>query len=173
MPALKYRSKTVFWDTHRRIVISKEKATSYCSNNQRKIPDYIFRFDSTLEFHVYLELFRIYGGSRIVRQYPLKIFPPSVCYPKGKTWKVDFAITHSKPSSDYHRFVEAKGIFVRENRITLAALEQVNPVAFNKLRIVFPRAIPVETDIIRAISNSDYQDMLLTLLDLKRLQALP
>jgi hypothetical protein len=173
VPSLKYKSKAVFWDLNKLIVISKQRADEYRFENNKKLPTHIVRFDSTHEFAVYLELSRIYGHRRIVRQYPLEIFPASVCYPKGKTWKVDFAIISSKPPFSFTNFVEAKGVMMREFRGTLACLEQNNFEAFEKLSMVFPRAIPTDCTLVKTLSRSEYRTMLLTLPELRQLNILP
>ncbi|MGL5940808.1 MAG: hypothetical protein ACRC2S_10520 [Waterburya sp.] len=173
MSALKYKSKVVFWDRNKQAVICKATADKYRPGNKDRLPEHIFRFDSTHEFHVYLELVRMYGDTRIVRQYPLEIFPRSFCYPNGKKWKIDFAIMNSAVSDYPVRYVEAKGLLLNEFRCTLGAFEQNDFNNFLRLCLVFPKAIPVETNLIKALFYSDRQDMLLTLPELKHLQRLP
>jgi hypothetical protein len=173
MPALKYQSKVVFWDRNKQAVICKVTADKYRLENKDKLPDYIFRFDSTHEFCVYLELVRMYGDVRVVRQHPLEIFPKSFCYPNGKKWKVDFAIINNAVPDYPIRYVEAKGMLLNEFRCTLGAFEQNDLDRFKRLRLVFPKAIPVETNLIKALFYSDRQSMLLTLPELKHLKRLP
>jgi hypothetical protein len=169
----KYRSKAVFWDLQKRIVISRESAIRHRLGDSTKLPKHIVRFDSIHEFTVYLELSRIYGHHRIVRQYPLHIFPKSVCYPNGKTWRVDFAITAEGMSRTFSNFVEAKGVMMREFRVTLGCLEQNNSNAFQRLSMVFPKRIPTECALIKTLSRSERRDMLLTLPELRQLSILP
>jgi hypothetical protein len=173
MPALKYQSKVVFWDRNKQGVICKTTADKYRLENKDKLPEHIFRFDSTHEFYVYLELVRMYGDTRVVRQYPLEIFPKSFCYPNGKKWKVDFVIMNSASPDQPIRYVEAKGMLLNEFRCTLAAFEQNDLAKFKRLCLVFPRAIPVESNLIRALFYSDCQERLFTLSELKHLQRLP
>jgi hypothetical protein len=172
-PGLKYKSKAVFWDLNKLIVISKERADECRFENNNKLPSHIVRFDSTHEFTVYLELSRIYGYHRIVRQHPLEIFPASVCYPRGKTWKVDFAIIAKTPPFAFTNFVEAKGVMMREFRGTLACLEQNNFEAFEKLSMVFPRTIPTDCTLVKTLFRSKHRNMLLTLPELRQLNILP
>ncbi len=106
---LKYRSKPVFWNKENRRVISPLEAEKYRSKGKLKLPEYLERFDSTLEFNVYQKLVDLFGENRIVRQYPLEIFFPGCCYPKGKKWRVDFAVRYSSNSDDFVYFIEAKG----------------------------------------------------------------
>lgn len=169
----KYRSKAVFWDLQKQIVISKQRANEHRLGASTRLPEHIVRFDSIHEFAVYLELSRIYGHHRIVRQYPLPIIPKSICYPTGKTWRVDFAITAENKSRTFTNFVEAKGVMMREFRMTLACLEQNNFPAFARLSMVFPKAIPTECVLVKTLSRSSHQDMLLTLPELRRLSILP
>jgi hypothetical protein len=103
----------------------------------------------------------------------LHIFPKSVCYPNGKTWRVDFAITAEGMSRPFSNFVEAKGVMMREFRTTLACLEQNNFPAFKCLSLVFPKTVPTDCILVKTLSHSKYQDMLLTLPELRQLSILP
>jgi hypothetical protein len=69
----------------------------------------IVRFDSNFEYEVYQALTAWVNKSQIVTQYPVEIIPPGICYPKGKIWKADFAITAYR-SDRVIALVEAKGI---------------------------------------------------------------
>lgn len=173
MPTLKYQSKAVFWDRQRQIVINKLEANKRRQGQGLKLPNHIFRFDSTHEFRVYLELIRMYGDSNVARQYPLQIFPASACYSKGKTWRVDFAVNTPSDSRTFNRFVEAKGLMLPEFRCALASLEQNNPFAFKMLRIVFPKTLPLDNNLVRSLRRSEHRDSLLTLPQLEKLKFLP
>ena len=172
MTAPKYKAKVVYWDSKRQITISHENALKWKMENKGKLPKFIYRFESTHEFLVYLELVRMFGAERIVRQHKLHIFPPSACYPHGKVWRVDFAILTLSYGEDFDFYVEAKGLFLPDNRVTLACLEQYNFAAFNRLRIVFTNNIPIEHRLVASINRSDYSRMLLTLPQLKALETL-
>jgi hypothetical protein len=173
MPSIKYRSKAVFWDSQKLCVISKDKADSYRSKNTPRLPNHIFRFDSTLEFKVYLELVRMYGQENIVRQHPLQIIPPGYCYPRGKVWKVDFAVFHTSKPYGFQYFVEAKGAVLSEFRFSLACLEQHNLDIFTKVRLVFDKAVPMSDLLVTALYKSHHRDSLLTLPQLEKLPRLP
>ena len=173
MPVVKYQPKPVYWDSNNQIVINRQEAEKHRTKYRLNLPPYIFRFDSTHEFNVYLELVRMYGVDRVVRQYPLKVFPPGHCYPKGKTWKVDFAINSAKPPFHFTHYVEAKGLLMRESRLMLASLECHNREAFNRFYLVFSNGLPLENDLVKALHNSDCKEMLLTLPELKKLKTLP
>lgn len=118
----KYKAKAVFWHTEWKMVLDKSNLEEYRSKNRLKLPDNVFRFDSQHEFKVYLELCRMYGTDRVIRQYPVEIIPPGYCYPKGKTWKVDFAIKNVGQLPTVFALVEAKGFFLPEFAYTLALL---------------------------------------------------
>lgn len=166
---LKYGSKPVYWnDIHDR-VLSLEEVESYRVNGKLKIPSIISRFDSTHEFLVYQELIRIYGKQRITRQVPLEIVRPSHCYPKGKVWKVDFAISElvfgSKPVRSY---IEAKGAFLPEFAYVLSALEELRPTDFLKLKIIFSNEIPRSNKVVDALMRSSFSRNIFTLNELKQ-----
>lgn len=82
----KYKAKTVFWHSEWKIALDKSSLEKYRSKNRLKLPEHIIRFDSQHEFKVYLELCRMYGEDRLVRQFPIQVIPPGKCYPGGKTW---------------------------------------------------------------------------------------
>jgi hypothetical protein len=173
MPTIKYQSKAVFWDRNRQIVINKLEADKLRPGEGLKLPSRIIRFDSTHEFKVYLELIRMYGDSNVVRQHPLQIFPKSACYPRGKTWRVDFAILTDSSPYTFSHFVEAKGLMLPEFRCVLASLEQNNREAFNRLTLVFPRAIPLDNNLICSLHRSEHWQHLLALPELEKLKTLP
>ena len=120
---LKYKSRCVYWDLTKQVVIDPQDIKVYRQQGRLKLPNHLIRFDSVHEYKVYLELCRIYGANRIIRQYQLDILPPCFCYPKGKKWRVDFAILSSTSQGGYFCFVEAKGAFLPEFAHTLACLE--------------------------------------------------
>jgi hypothetical protein len=173
MAALKYSSKPVYWDRQRLCVISKEKANSYRTKKTPRLPDYITKFDSTLEFKVYLELVRMYGQENIVCQHPIQIIPPGYCYPKGKVWKIDFAVFNTSKPYGFQYFVEAKGKVLPEFRTSLACLEQRNLDVFNKVCLVFDRTVPMSDFLVTALYKSHRRDSLLTLSQLEKLPRLP
>jgi hypothetical protein len=169
----KYSAKAVFFDSTKRVVIDRNEIDIYRSKGKLKLPEHITRFDSQHEFRVYLELCRMYGQGKVSRQFPVKIFPPGYCYPKGKNWKVDFYIDRDSSRFGSSVFVEAKGAFLPEFAHTLANLELIDHRAFRRLIIVFSRSIPIENKVIKALLNSDYGQNLLTLKELEQLTHLP
>jgi hypothetical protein len=163
----KYKAKAVFWDTEKQTVIDKSEVERYRVKNRLKLPNTIARFDSQHEFKVYLELCRMYGADRVIRQFPVEIFPKGICYPKGKHWKVDFAIKSNGRLPTIFAFVEAKGAFLPEFAHTLAALEWSEPDVFNSLIVVFGNSIPTENKVITSLLNSDFNCRLLTFKELQ------
>ena len=171
--ATKYGAKYVFWNTINECVISAESAEGLRSGKQRQLPKHIRRFDSQHEFKVYLELVRMYGKHRVKSQVHLTILPPGNCFPRGKTWKVDFALSEPDGSFDICRYVEAKGMITREFCYTLACLEVHKPIVFNNLLLVFPNTIPIENTLIRNLRKTSSKERLLTLDTLKKSRELP
>ena len=144
----------------------------YREGSRLKLPPSIWRFDSQHEFKVYLQLCRMYGKDRIVRQYPIAIVPPSCCYPSGKVWRVDFAIRSGISPYNPMLYLEAKGAFLTEFACVLSALEQYNIRKFYKVRIVFARELLVRNKVVKALLKSDFSKNLITLNELKKLKAL-
>lgn len=169
----KYKAKAVYYDSIRRVVIGMDEVENYRVKGRLKLPKHFARFDSQHEFGVYLELCRLYGEDRIIRQYPVEIFPPGLCYPKGRTWRIDFAITHLEYKGVVRHFVEAKGAFLPEFALTLAIVERYQPEVFNMLWLVFSSQIPANSRILVSLANSNYLYRLLTLERLKCLSHLP
>jgi hypothetical protein len=168
----KYRSKAVYWNLITKTVMSLNWMEQYRVNGKLQIPKCIARFDSQHEFKVYLELVRMYGEDSIIRQYPVDICNPCCCYPKGKTWKVDFAIQFSPTSYLPHMFVEAKGAFLPEFATTLAMCEITNPDLFSDLFIVFGNKYPKDSQVLKNLLKSDMKSNLLTFPELKDLSRL-
>jgi hypothetical protein len=169
----KYKAKHVFWDREKQIVVDSIDIERYRIKTCLKLPGAIVRFDSQHEFKVYLELGRMYGSNKVIRQFPVEIIPPGYCYPKGKNWKIDFAITSEHAYCGYSRLVEAKGAFLPEFASTLASFEQIHDSDFGKLIIVFPNSIPKDNKVVKALLKSEYAQNLLTLKELKQLTQLP
>lgn len=169
----KYKAKAVYYDSNKRVVMPKGIVEEYRTPRGLRLPDGVFRFDSQHEFKVYLELCRIYGADGIIRQRRVEIYPSGLCYPKGKTWKIDFAIRNNDPYDPIAHYVEAKGAFLPEFAHTLASLERVDYDVFHSLYLVFPDSIPSGNRIIRSLMNSNYKHHLLTLEELSCLQHLP
>lgn len=171
--APKYKAKHVYWDAKNECAIGSTILEKYRVKNRLKLPEHIWRFDSQHEFRVYLELVRMYGSYYVLRQQPIEIIEPSYCYPKGKIWKVDFAVCSPNLGSGIIYFVEAKGCFLPEFAYTLSALEQIDFSEFRKLKVIFPSTIPKTNKVIKALLDSHFNQNLLTLSDLKLLSKLP
>lgn len=167
----KYKSKIVHWDAKQGGVISKREADALREGKRNRLPPYIYRFDSTLEFCVYIKLLNLFPPNRIKRQVPVELIPKGQCHPKGKTWKVDFAITY--PNKDSSMFyVEAKGRITPEFRNTLPILEHTNPEVFNKLILVFGSKIPHENRVIANLLSKKFISRIHTLKSFNLLKAL-
>ncbi len=169
----KYKAKPVFWDTELRSVLDVNSIGKYRTKDRLKLPNSICRFDSQHEFKVYLELCRMYGTDKIVRQHPLEVIPSGYCYPNGKSWKVDFAVTLSNPSLGFSHYVEAKGAFLPEFAHTLSSLELHNDSVFSRLSIVFTDEIPKTNRMVKALMKTDFKSNLFTLKELEQLKTLP
>lgn len=169
----KYRNKPVWWDTNERVVISQKKADSQRGGSNNRLPKHVVRFESTLEFETYLELCRMYPWQRIKLQYRVPIAQAGYLFPKGRTWRVDFAITEGLGTDRIKYFVESKGIWLPEFTYTLALFEQSNPQLFTRLRIVMKDEIPTRRRVVASLYDSNFRDNLLTLDQLKTLKQLP
>ncbi len=170
---LKYGSKPVYCNLRTQSVLSPYEIDSYRYKGKLKLAKHLAKFDSQHEFKVYLELIRMYGVSRVIRQYPLEIIAPGYCYSNGKNWRVDFAVTAMTGRKYIIYFVEAKGLFTTEFGYVLSALEAYDDRAFNKLRIVFASYVPSTNRVVKSLLKSDRQDALFTLNQLKKLKFLP
>lgn len=164
----KYKAKYVYWDLVKRVVLSPIDIEIYRCNDKLKLPERIVRFDSQHEFKVYLELCRMYASDLIKLQVPVEILPPCNCYPKGKRWRLDFAIINSKNRGVIDFYVEAKGMVHPEFPDNLAMLEINNPYEFEKLYIVFPQRIPNKTKVIKSLRDNGFDDAFMTLNQLKK-----
>lgn len=164
----KYKAKYVYWDRDKRIVIDPRNLYRYKKGFNGKLPENIYRFDSQHEFKVYLELVRMYGDNRVVRQYPIEIISSGWCYPKGKKWKVDFVVLSSRYSQCPEFYIEAKGIITTEFTYILANLEEHQEDIFNGLVLVFPRDIPIKNKVIKSLLNSPFNEGIMTLQDFKK-----
>lgn len=169
----KYKAKYVYWDVDQRIVRSIHDIEVFRCHGKLKLPPNIIRFDSQHEFKVYLELVRLFSAERIERQYKVQIASPTYCYPSGRHWKIDFAITKASKPDNYAYYFEAKGAVLPEFTHTLATFESHNPTSFNRLYLVFPNEIPLENKVIKALSKSPCLDRLLTLEQLKQISRFP
>lgn len=168
----KYKAKHVYWDEEKEVVINKETVDFLQQQNNNKRPEHIQRFDSQHEFRVYLELVRMFGANHIVRQQKVQILPESYCYPKGKFWRADFAVSTATSNALYDLLVEAKGAFLPEFANILANLEQHNPRAFIRTFIVFTSQLPKGNCVIRALQKSSFNKHLLTFNELQQLKNL-
>jgi hypothetical protein len=168
----KYRAKVVYWNLVTRTVVSTQSMEQYRVNDKLRVPKCIARFDSQHEFKVYLELVRMYGTANVLRQYPIDIIEECCTYPRGKTWKVDFAIRFNLGSYLPHKFVEAKGAFLPEFATTLAFCEMTKPHMFAHLFIVFGNKMPSGSQPLKNLLKSSMKSNLLTLPELKDLSRL-
>lgn len=163
----KYQAKHVYWDAKNKIVRAGFDIEIYRCYGKLKLPPHIWRFDSQHEFKVYLELVRMYGEHRIERQFSVPIFPISCCYARGKSWKVDFALVNPNEPSEILYYIEAKGAFLTEFALTLAAFEQHQYERFERIKIIFPNRLPSKNNVVKSLLKSPFKDNLLTLSELK------
>ena len=169
----KYRAKHVYWDSIKQVVVTKEAAKVPCRNNTWEMPSHIYRFDSVHEFKVYLELVRMHGAENVLRQHKVSIIKPGVCYPNGKTWRVDFAIRYKQTYNYTHHLVEAKGAFLPEFASVLSRLEDNQNDLFWRTRIIFPGKLPEKNRLVNALLKSDFRKNLISLKELEKLSELP
>lgn len=170
--APKYKAKPVYWDSETRVVTSSSFVSSFKRKGKLKLPKHIWRFDSQHEFRVYIELIRMYGAERILRQYPIEVLPPSLCYPKGKKWRADFVVVSLRSGILVESVVEAKGLFLPEFASILACLESSDKKLFDRTVIVFPSSIPTNVTMVKSLSLIDDSIRLCTLRHLKKLHKL-
>jgi hypothetical protein len=168
----KYKSKAVYWNLITKTVMSINWMEQYRVNGKLQVPKCIARFDSQHEFKVYLELVRMYGEDSIIRQYPIEIIEDCRCYPKGRFWKVDFAIKLIPTSYLPHIYVEAKGAFLPEFATTLAFCEMIAPEEFENLFIVFGNKYPKDNQVLKNLLKSSMKSNLLTFPQLQNLSRL-
>lgn len=169
----KYKAKPVFFDFDNRVVVDPLEIDKLRTEKRLRLPRGLIRFDSQHEFGVYLELCRMYGAERVICQHRVEIYAPGRCYPRGKEWRVDFAITTSERNPVPCAYIEAKGAFLPEFGFTLAALEHLQPEVFDNLHIVFGACVPAHNKIISSLLNSDFNCRLFTLKEMKCLKHLP
>lgn len=169
----KYKAKPVYWNAINKLALSDIQLKEYRVNGRLKLPEHVYRFDSTHEWRVYLELVRMYGTKCVARQCPVQIIKPGCCYPKGKKWKVDFTIRFPKTLLYNHWLVEAKGAFLPEFAYTLSNLENNRIDSFYRTVIVFPDKIPKENKVVKALLDSPMAKNLITLKQLQELKQLP
>ena len=171
-PTVKYRARVIYWDTRCERVITKEVADASRGGKRNRLPAHIYRFDSTLEFNVYLKLIEMYGQNRVKVQHPILYIPPGKCYPKGKFWKVDFAIRAPNKEHEYSFYVEAKGIITDGFKDKLPILEFTNPEVFRRLFLVFGSKVPFESKVIRALASAPQFKQFYTLKEFRILKKL-
>ena len=102
----------------------------------KKFKERYTRFDSLFEMEVYGLLLKHFPKERIGLQVPIQLVPPCICFPKGKMWRVDFAIYSNEKPQTIIRLVEVKGMWMEAFTSNLALLELVAISAFKKLDIV-------------------------------------
>lgn len=158
----KYSACKVHWHSDRKCVLSSLDLERVKDPKTSKLPKNIITFDSRHEFRVWLELCKIYGEHRVLLQTPIEIIPPGSCYPRGKKWKADFAIIDDDNRHTISHLVEAKGYVTMEFTFILSLIELHKPFLFERLMIVFPKAIPTDKKIIKNLNQSDFADNLLT-----------
>lgn len=159
---LKYRSKPVFWDEKNKCVAPDWQLNDLKTLGENLARESFLRFDSTLEFHVYLKLVDMYGDKRVLRQYPLEVIPPGYCYLTGKKWRVDFAILDRIGDKFPVRYVEAKGMITTDFSYALACLEAYDPDSFEQLSLVFGQRFP-SGKLMTRLRKTDFADRIYTL----------
>ena len=168
MIATKYSAKYVYWDTQKQAVRHKSDIELYRARGRLKLPKHVVRFDSHHEFRVYLELCRMYGSKNIIRQVSREIIPAGYCYPKGKKWKIDFALVNNYLDSEIISFIEAKGAITSEFINNLAWVEQFNELVLWQLMIVFPNKIPTNNKVINSLIERGWSKQIITLKELRQ-----
>lgn len=172
MTIAKYSAKYVYWDTQKQVVLPPSDIEIHRYNGRLKLPKHIVRFDSHHEFRVYIELCRMYGSKCISRQYKVKTIEPCTCYPTGKYWKVDFAVSLPGSMFFYDYLIEAKGVITSEFINNLVLIEQTGFEAFESLYIVFPHIVPANNKVIKALQNNGWEQRLFTFKQFRQLDGL-
>lgn len=94
----------------------------------------IIKFDSKLEFDVFLELKHYASGFEIKHQVPIKL-KPKTQYSSFVNYVVDFGV-YDRQSFTFAFYVEAKGLLTPDAALKLQVLEAVAPSVREKLLIV-------------------------------------
>lgn len=158
----KYNASPVYWDSLNKTALSSAAMKNLRESGALKKSGRFSRFDSTLEFDVYLKLVDLVGVDRIARQFPLEVVPPGYCYLTGKRWRVDFAILNKAGDKFPVSYVEAKGLVLPEFRFQLASLEAYDPDAFDQLTIVFADKIANDR-MFKHLMRTDFSSRVYTL----------
>lgn len=145
--ANKYGAKGVYWNISQRRCLSKEEVRSYRSRNKKSSNDLLY-FASRFELNVYQHLIDLFGFHAVICQYPISLFPPGQCYPKGKQWRIDFAIKPNRCTKEPLMLIEAKGLPTEAFLTNLATLEALHPHLFNSLYLLFDKIIPQKNKVI-------------------------
>lgn len=159
---LKYKSVAVYWDGLKRRVITKDEVEKYRLGNKVRLPLHILYFSSRHEFTVYLELLKVFPSERIIVQYPVEVLPPSACYPRGKTWKIDFAVLSKGEEQKVIALIEAKGCVTVDFAFSIACFEQRNKSWFNKLWLVFDKSSKASHRLIKNLCKTDMRHRIVT-----------
>ena len=149
----KYRAKSLYVSKVNNQVIELEQVKNYPKNT-------LVYFASQHEYLVYLALLKLSKSYSIEHQYNVSIIPPyrGMCFPNGKTWKVDFAV---KKDNEITMLVEAKGKLSCDFPLILALLELNNLQLFSKLWLVFPVQIP-KNSILKRLQKTSMKQKIIT-----------
>lgn len=152
----KYKAGRVFYDCRKgkRIKITEINVLYRDKYGSLRLPFHVIAFDSQFEFKTYKELVKLYGSENIFCHYPVDVYPPGLCYPMGKTWKIDFAIWANGLKSNPF-YVESKGVPTDYFLSMLAILEITNPQVFSNLYLVFDRKISSNRVIANLVAAQD------------------
>lgn len=149
----KYRAKSLYVSKVNNQVVDLERVKNYPKNT-------LIYFASQHEYLVYLALLKLPKSYSIEHQYNVSIIPPyrGVCFPNGKTWKVDFAV---KMNDEITMLVEAKGKLTKDFPLILALLELNNSQLFSKLWLVFSTQIP-KNSILKRLRKTSLNQKIIT-----------
>lgn len=126
----KYNSVGVWYDRLKEEPCSSITAISAKALDYKEAKLRYIYFASTLEFHVWVKLTRIYGEKNVKSQHSILVRPASRNWDRV-FWKCDFLVT---PIS---LLVEAKGYPTPDFYTKLQFLDEHNAQLYDKLLIVF------------------------------------
>ena len=162
----KYNARSFYYDPLKDNILLQTEGRGRPAMEEDARKHCIF-FASEHEFQVYQTLRTKFASAAISTQYAVPILPRCECYPKGKTWTVDFAVFHPSIRKTPMMLVEAKGHPTEGFKYQLALLNLSQPELFKKLMIVFSNSVPLSIDIFRNLSRNGCKDRLLTLAEFK------
>ncbi len=162
---LKYRNNGLWVNLRQGRVLGESEVETVKKLRAQKVKSQFHHFPSKHEFNVWQALRgKLARNQEIVLQYPVKLIDSSVCCPKGKYWKADFAVFQKIEGRDrVIGLVEAKGYETPDFLHNLILLEAFKPELFQTLCIVYPKKTPDKGMIKKMVRNPAWNGCVYTL----------